>query len=93
MLNEFLKYDGCKVRYKLLKIETMIFGKEEAPSDFGKLFFKPFYNKGVKSKFGNYRDTSLVFVGSKLIAMIIIFRLNDFLYEVLGEEQCGFKKL
>ena len=34
VINEFLKYGGSEVRYKLLKITNMIFEKGEVPNDF-----------------------------------------------------------
>ena len=52
--------------------------------------FKPLYMKGDKSEFGNYGGVSVVSVGSKLLSMMILFRLRDPVDGVL--RQCGFRK-
>ena len=54
MVNEFLKYDGSEVRNKLLKIVTMIFEKEDMPSNFRQTLIKTLYKKGDKSECSNY---------------------------------------
>ncbi|XP_065567671.1 uncharacterized protein LOC136031782 [Artemia franciscana] len=69
-----------------------VFEKEEAPSDSRKTLAKPPYKKGDKSECGNYRGISLVFVGSKLLSNVILFRLRDAVDKVLREKQCGFRK-
>ena len=46
----------------------------------------------VISVCGNYRDISLVSVGTKLLSNMILFRLKDAVDNVIREEQCGFMK-
>ena len=56
---------------------NMILEKGEVPSDFRRTLIKPLSKKGDKSECGNYRGISLVSVRSKLISMMILFRLRD----------------
>ena len=91
-VNEFLKHGGSGVRNKLLMIMNMIFEEEEVPNDFRKNLIKPLYKKGDKSECRNYRDISLVFVGSKILSNMILLRLRDSVDKVLREEQFGFRK-
>ena len=50
------------------------------------------YKKGNRSECRNYRDISLVPVGSKLLSNMIFFRQRDAVDKVLRKEQCGFSK-
>ena len=66
-------------------IMNMIFEKEEVPNDFRKILIKSLYKKGDKSECRNYRGTSLVCVGSKLLSNMILFRQRDAVDKVLRE--------
>ena len=60
---------------------------------FRKTLIKPLYKKGDKSECRNYWGINLVSVGSKLLSIMILFRLRDAVDKVLREEQCGFWKV
>ena len=82
MVNEFLKYGGSEVRYKLLKIINIIIEKGEVPSHFKKILIKTLYKKGDKTEYGNYRGISL---GSRLLINKILFRLRVAVDKVLRD--------
>ena len=71
---------------KLLRITNIIFEKGKVPSDFTKAIIEPLYKKDDKNEFGNYRGISLVFGGSKLLSMMIFFRLIDVVDKFWREE-------
>ena len=59
---------------------------------FRKTLIKPLYKKGDKSECGNYRDISLVPIGSKVLSHMIFSRQGDAVDKVLREERCGCRK-
>ena len=66
-----------------MKIINIIFEIGEILSNFRKTPIKPLCKKGDKSECGNYRGISLVSVVSKLLSMILLFRLRDAIDKVL----------
>ena len=72
------------LRDKLLKIMNMIFGKGKNLVILGQVEVNRFIRK-LKgcTKFGNYRCTNLAAVGSKLLSMMILFRIRDVVDRVL----------
>lgn len=92
MLIVFFIYCSYEVRDKLLMIMNMIFKKEEVSCNYRKTLIKPFQEKGNKNECCNYRGIRFVFVGSKLLGMMKLFRVRYVVDIVLREEQCGFQK-
>ncbi|XP_065565786.1 uncharacterized protein LOC136030643 [Artemia franciscana] len=70
----------------------MNFENEEVPSDFMKTLVIPPRKKGDKTDKGGCRGISLIFVGSKLLSMMMVFRLGDRVDRVLREEWWDFNK-
>jgi len=60
MVNEFLKYCGIEVTYKLLKIVNVVLELGEVSCHFRGTVIKPLCKEGGKSGYGNYRSVSLV---------------------------------
>ena len=71
---------------------NMIFVKGEVPSNFNNTIIKSLYKKADKSDCCIYSSISLVSVGSKLLCIMILFRLRDAIDIVLREEQYGYRK-
>ena len=71
---------------------SMIFEKGEEPSNFRKTLIKPLYKKDDANEWGNYRGISQVSLGSKLLSLMILFRLRDTVDKAPREEQWGFRK-
>ena len=79
---------------KLTKLLVEIWKKGEVPQDFKDAsIVSLFKNKGKRSLCDNYRGISLLSVAGKILARVILSRLNHHLTDlVYSESQCGFRK-
>jgi len=66
-----------------MKITGMIFGKGEVPSSFKEILIRPNCKRGLRSEYDNYRGIGLLFVGSRLLSVIMPFRLRNAVGKVL----------
>ena len=74
----------------------MIFETGKIPEKWAEGFIVPIYkNKGDVMDPDNYRGITILSCMGKLFTAILNNKLNDHLvqYEVLGEEQAGFRKI
>jgi hypothetical protein len=53
----------------------------------------PIHKKNYKTNCSNYRGISLLNVTYKVMAKIIAMRFTSYTEELLGDYQCGFRKI
>ena len=65
---------------------------EEVPQDWKDASIVPLFKKGSRVDCGNYRGISLLSIASKILARILLNRLNTQITpQALPEAQCGFR--
>jgi sorting nexin-29 len=61
------------------------------PDDWKVGLIIPLFKKGDKMKCENYRGIMLLNVAYKILSSVILERSKEYLEEILGEYQCGFR--
>ena len=78
---------------KLTELLVKIWKKGEVPQDFKDASIVSLFKKGQRLLCDNYRGISLLSVAGKILARVIINRINFHLTDlVCSESQCGFRK-
>ena len=89
---EVWKYGGIKLKERLFDLIVDIWEHEQMPQDWKDANIVPIFKKGSRKECGNYRGISLLSIAGKIMARIILNRLNDKITpHVLPETQCGFR--
>jgi hypothetical protein len=90
---DIFKVGGQELLTRLLEVFQVIWEKEEVPQDFRDANIIHLYKrKGDKSTCDNHRGISLLAAAGKILARIMLNRLNDsVLASILPESQCGFR--
>ena len=90
---EVFKFGSLLMINKLYKILVLIWETGEVPQQFKDASIIHLYKqKGNKRVCDNHRGISLLAVAGKILARVILNRINDHLAElVLPETQCGFR--
>jgi hypothetical protein len=52
----------------------------------------PIHKKGDKTYCNNYRGISLLSTSYKILSNILLSRLVPYIYEIIGDHQCGFRR-
>ena len=92
---EIYKAGGPPIAEKLTELFHIMWRKEAIPQRFKDakitLLFK---RKGNPQVCDNYRGISLLSVAGKILARVLLNRLNEYLEQsgLLSESQCGFRK-
>ena len=91
---ELLKFGGGATVNKLYELIVNIWNQEEVPQEWKNARIISIYkNKGDRATCGNSRGISLLAVAGKVLARVILSRLNSCVVdEVCPESQCGFRK-
>ena len=89
---EIWKHGGQTIQQKLFELILLIWKNEEVPQDWKDASIVPLFKKGSRVDCGNYRGISLLSIAGKILARILLNRLNSLLTtQVLPETQCGFR--
>ena len=89
------KAGGSPVAEKLIELFHIMWRKEAIPQEFkDATFIHLFKRKGNPQVCDNHRGISLLSVAGKILARVIVNRLNEHLERagLLPESQCGFRK-
>ncbi len=94
LCGELFKYGGPHLKRELMKLICVIWEAERVPEDLKNATIIPlFKGKGNRQKVNNYRGISLLSAAGKILARILLNRLNaEILNALVPEEQCGFRK-
>jgi len=91
---EVWKHGGIKLKQELHILLLNVWDKEEVPQDWKDANIISIFKKGCR-RFGcsNYRGISLLSIAGKIIAKILLNKLNSLLAPnvLLFESQCGFQ--
>ena len=90
---EIFKHGGMALAKKLTKLIHEIWIQESVPQEFKDANIIKLYKDGKRSICDNYRGISLLSIAGKIVARIILERLNSCLLDsIYSESQCGFRK-
>ena len=89
---EVWKYSGTKLTERLYNLIVDIWEHEFMQQDWKDANIVPIFKKGSRKECGNYREISLLSIAGKIVARIILNKLNDKITpHILPETQCGFR--
>ncbi|KAI0212570.1 hypothetical protein LSAT2_002517, partial [Lamellibrachia satsuma] len=89
---EIYKYGGEALHTQLLKFYRTCWTAKELPQQFKDALIIAIYKKkGDRSDCGNYRGISLLSTAGKILAKILLKRLQTIAELILPESQCGFR--
>ena len=94
MQGELLKYGGERVHEEIFNYISACWSSDSMPSQWkNSKIIAVYKRKGDKTDCGNSRGISLLSVGGKVYARLLLMRLINHVSEnVLPESQCGFRK-
>jgi hypothetical protein len=61
------------------------------PDQWKESIIVPTHKKGDKTDCNNYRGISLLQTSYKMLSNILLSRLSPYIYEIIGDHQCGFR--
>ena len=74
------------------KLITSIRKKEKLPEEWKESIIVPIHKKRDKTDCNNYRGISLLSTIYKILSNILVSRLNPYAKEIIGDQQCGFRR-
>ena len=83
---------GRTIRCAIHKLIISVWNKEELPEEWKGSIIVPIHKKGDKTDCNNYRGISLLPTTYKFLSSILLLRLIPYAKEVLGDNQCGFRR-
>ena len=89
---ELLKAGGEVVARKIYNLISKIWNDECLPRDWNKGIMIPLFKKGDKLMCKNYRGICLQSTCYKVLAKILLNRLEPFTNDIIGQYQGGFRK-
>ena len=92
--SEILKHGGEVLRLRLFELVGRIWEREGVPQQWKDARIISIYKKkGDRATCGNSRGISLLAVAGKVLARILLVRLNKYIVDrVCPESQCGFRR-
>ena len=91
ILPETLVYSGPTLKNYLLKLFTTFWTTESLPADLINPNLTVLFKKGDRAVCGNYRGISLLSTVGKLLADILLQRLQNILPDIYPESQHGYR--
>jgi len=88
---EVLKHAGDSLHTRLHLLILKIWEQRELPKDWKDANIVTIFKKGDKQQCGNYRGISLLSIASKILARIVLKRIQIHTENILPESQCGFR--
>ena len=73
-------------------VAVQIWETEEIPKDWKDAIIVPVFKKGRRKDCGNYRGISLLSIAEKILARILLNRLNEHIIpHIVPETRCGIR--
>ena len=77
--SEVWKYGGIKLQERLYELIVDIWKEEQIPKDWKDANIIPIFKKGSRRDCGNYRGISLLSIAGKIMARVILNKINVFI--------------
>jgi sorting nexin-29 len=90
ILAELLKYGGNKVLKTIYELIILVWEKEQIPKEWRKSIIFPIHKRD-KLNFSNYRGLALLCAAYKVLTNITRRRLEQYVENILGKYQGGFR--
>jgi hypothetical protein len=91
IIAELIRNTSRELKKRCHVLVCEIWRDEKMPDNWKMRLIVPLFKKGDKMKCENYRGITLLNVAYKILSSIILERLKEYLEDVLGEYQCGFR--
>nr|XP_027237025.1 uncharacterized protein LOC113828287 [Penaeus vannamei] len=88
---EFLTHGGLVLKTRLHSLILKAWEEKQAPNDWKDALLVTIFKKGDRRECGNYRGISLLSIAGKILARILLNRLQIVAEIILPESQCGFR--
>jgi hypothetical protein len=88
---ELIKNTSRELKKRFHALICKIWRDEKMPDDWKVGLIVPLFKKGDKMKCENYQGIMLLNVAYKVVSSIILEQLKQYLEEILGKYQCGFR--
>jgi len=89
---ELFRYGGNELVKHLHTIIKDIWQKEKMPTEWNVSIICPIHKKGDIMECSNYRGVSLLNTAYKILSNILFARISPFAENIIGNNQCGFRK-
>jgi hypothetical protein len=89
---ELIQAGGEMLLSEIHKLINSVWNKEELPDQWKESVIVPVHKKGDKTYCNNYRGISLLSTSYKMLSNILISRLGQYIDEIIGDHQCGFRR-
>ena len=88
---EVYKHGGTALVRHLHRLFLKIWKNEEVPQALKDAFIVTIFKTGSRTECGNYRGISLLSVAGKILAKVLLSRLQPLSESIIPETQCGFR--
>ncbi|KAJ4441755.1 hypothetical protein ANN_11613 [Periplaneta americana] len=89
---ELIQEGGSALYIEIYELVLAIWEKEIVPEQWKESIIVPIFKKGDKTNCGNFRGISLLLTSYKMLSNILLRRLTPYVYEIIGDHQCGFRR-
>jgi len=86
---EFLTHGGLVLKTRLHSLILKAWEEKQAPNDWKDALLVTIFKKGDRRECGNYRGISLLSIAGKILARILLNRIQIVAEIILPESQCG----
>ena len=88
---EVYKHGGTTLMHHLHRLFLKIWDNEEVPQELKDASIVTIVKKGSRTECGNYRGIYLLSVAGKILAKVLLNRLQPLSERIIPETQCGFR--
>ena len=92
ILAELIKEGGRTICLEIHKLIISIWKKEKMPEEWKESIIVPIHKEGDKTDCNNYRGITLLPTTYKILSNILLSRLIPYAKEIIGDNQCGFRR-